>query len=384
MHKSTIVFVPTKKECNILMVSEKLKQEVLIIHGDINQKQREASIEAFKSGKVNVLVATDVASRGLDIPMVDLVIQSEPPKEIDSYIHRAGRTARAGRTGTCITLYTKMTEGLLTRIEQKAKINFKKIGAPQRKDIINASIRDIKSKLSDIHESSIVGFQKEATNLLTEYEPTEIVSRLLAFLAGQTDEMKSRSILCGAEGFVTYQLDATKEFYANSYVWGCLRKVFPQSILERARGMKVYKSQKGAVIDLQESDVKEAELAIKSFKVVNPGFTIKKCDELPELAGVDHRPSIDVRKRKDVFIGNLPYHCTEDDLINHLASNGITKEGMDVRFVNDKETGTHKGFCFVSVYDDDKFSKILTMKNKVMGGKQLRIDDAANKSNGRR
>ena len=58
------------------MVSDKLKQEVQIIHGDINQKQREASINAFKSGKVNVLVATDVASRGLDIPMIDLVIQS--------------------------------------------------------------------------------------------------------------------------------------------------------------------------------------------------------------------------------------------------------------------------------------------------------------------
>lgn len=379
MSKSTIVFVPTKKECNNLMVSEKLKQEVLIIHGDINQKQREASIEAFKAGKVNVLVATDVAARGLDIPMVDLVIQSEPPKEIDSYIHRAGRTARAGRTGTCITLYTKMTEGLLTRIESKAKISFKRIGAPQRQDIINASIKDIKSKLSQIHETSVNGFKKEASNLLEEYESNELVSRLLAFLAGQTEEMKSRSILCGAESFVTYQLDTDKEFYSTSFVWNCLRKVFPQEILERARGMKPYKTMKGAAFDIAEGDVKEAELAIKSFKAINPGFAIKKCESLPELATGDIKANLPIKKRRDIFVGNLPYHSTESDLWGHFASNGITKDGLEVRYVFDKESGNHKGFCFVSVYDDDKFNKILNMKNKNMNGKMLRIDDALNK-----
>ena len=85
------------------MISDKIKQEVQIIHGDINQAQREATLLAFRNGKIKCLVATDVAARGLDIPSVDLVIQSEPPKDIDSYIHRAGRTARVGRSGICIT-----------------------------------------------------------------------------------------------------------------------------------------------------------------------------------------------------------------------------------------------------------------------------------------
>lgn len=53
-----------------------------------------------------MLVATDVAARGLDIPSVDLVVQVEPPKEAETYIHRSGRTARAGKNGTCITFYT--------------------------------------------------------------------------------------------------------------------------------------------------------------------------------------------------------------------------------------------------------------------------------------
>jgi ATP-dependent RNA helicase DDX21 len=76
------------------------------MHGDIAQNQREVTLKRFKEHKFKILVATDVASRGLDIPNVDLVIQVEPPKDAETYIHRSGRTARAGKTGTCITFYT--------------------------------------------------------------------------------------------------------------------------------------------------------------------------------------------------------------------------------------------------------------------------------------
>ncbi len=77
-----------------------------------------------------MLVATDVASRGLDIPDVDLVIQLEPPKEVDAYIHRSGRTARAGKEGTCITFYTKKHLPSIQNIEDKAGIKIKRIGVP--------------------------------------------------------------------------------------------------------------------------------------------------------------------------------------------------------------------------------------------------------------
>jgi ATP-dependent RNA helicase DDX21 len=70
-------------------------------------------MKRFKEGKFSVLVATDVASRGLDIPNIDLVIQLEPPKEVESYIHRSGRTARAGKEGTSITFFTKKTQYLI-------------------------------------------------------------------------------------------------------------------------------------------------------------------------------------------------------------------------------------------------------------------------------
>ena len=78
----------------------------MCIHGDKQQKERDWVLGEFKSGKTTILVATDVAARGLDIPSVDLVVQIEPPKDTETYIHRSGRTARAGRSGKCITFYT--------------------------------------------------------------------------------------------------------------------------------------------------------------------------------------------------------------------------------------------------------------------------------------
>ena len=109
------------------------------MHGDIVQNQREVTIKRFKEGKFQVLVATDVASRGLDIPNVDLVIQIEPPKDTETYIHRSGRTARAGKSGTCITFYTHKTYALVPTLEAPAGIKLKRVGIPQAEDIIKAS-----------------------------------------------------------------------------------------------------------------------------------------------------------------------------------------------------------------------------------------------------
>ena len=112
------------------------------MHGDIAQNQREVTLKRFKEHKFSVLVATDVAARGLDIPNVDLVIQVEPPKDTETYIHRAGRTARAGKAGTCITFWTMKQKWEIQSIENKAGFKFTKIGIPQPEDVIRATSRD--------------------------------------------------------------------------------------------------------------------------------------------------------------------------------------------------------------------------------------------------
>ena len=107
LHKKTIVFTSTKADANELIYNERLKDHVEVLHGDIAQKQREVTLRRFKEDKFMVLVATDVASRGLDIPNVELIVQLEPPSEIETYIHRSGRTARVNNEGTCITFFNK-------------------------------------------------------------------------------------------------------------------------------------------------------------------------------------------------------------------------------------------------------------------------------------
>ncbi len=104
--KKTIVFTQTKAEANELLQNSNIKMNIDVLHGDIPQAQREVTMKRFREGTFQALIATDVAARGLDISNVDLIVQTEPPKDYETYIHRSGRTARAGKTGTCITFYT--------------------------------------------------------------------------------------------------------------------------------------------------------------------------------------------------------------------------------------------------------------------------------------
>ncbi|KAI0857087.1 P-loop containing nucleoside triphosphate hydrolase protein [Xylaria cubensis] len=107
-NERVLVFCLYKKEAT--RVESFLQQrgiKVVGIHGDLKQEQRTRSLEAFKSGQTPVLVATDVAARGLDIPEVKLVINVTFPLTIEDYVHRIGRTGRAGKTGQAITLFTE-------------------------------------------------------------------------------------------------------------------------------------------------------------------------------------------------------------------------------------------------------------------------------------
>jgi len=116
---SIIIFTRTVHDAQRLsIILRTLGFPAVPLHGQLSQSQRLGALSKFKSGGRRVLVATDIASRGLDIPSVDVVINFDIPTHSKDYIHRVGRTARAGRSGKSITLVTQYDVELIQRIEK--------------------------------------------------------------------------------------------------------------------------------------------------------------------------------------------------------------------------------------------------------------------------
>jgi ATP-dependent RNA helicase DeaD len=144
--ESAIVFVRTRRDAD--EVSERLNGLGYLaqpIHGEINQAQRERALERFRAGRTQLLVATDVAARGLDIPDVSHVINYDLPMDADSYVHRIGRTGRAGRTGEALTLVTPRERRTLQMIERMIHRRLQRLRLPTESDVAarrRAAFRD--------------------------------------------------------------------------------------------------------------------------------------------------------------------------------------------------------------------------------------------------
>jgi superfamily II DNA/RNA helicase len=116
----TVVFCDTKRLCDKVAESlQGLKVKAAALHGDMSQATRERSLAKFADSTLNVLVATDVAARGIDIDDVAAVVHYEPPMDVKTYLHRSGRTARAGRDGWAVTL-AEYNQHTTCRIIQRA------------------------------------------------------------------------------------------------------------------------------------------------------------------------------------------------------------------------------------------------------------------------
>ncbi len=150
------------------------------LHGDISQHQRERILNKFKNKKINILVATDVAARGIDVNDLTHVINYSLPQDPESYVHRIGRTGRAGKEGTAITFIVPDEYRKLLFIKKITKTNIRREKLPEIKDIINTKKIRIKNKLEDIVKSENYSDCLEmAKELLEEYKPEKILAALL-------------------------------------------------------------------------------------------------------------------------------------------------------------------------------------------------------------
>src|SRR4051812_3503140 len=131
-----IVFVRTKNETETL--AEKLRARgysAAAINGDVVQNQRERTVDQLKSGKLDILVATDVAARGLDVERISHVVNYDIPTDTESYVHRIGRTGRAGRSGDAISFVTPRERHLLKAIEKATRTTLTQMHLPSVEDI---------------------------------------------------------------------------------------------------------------------------------------------------------------------------------------------------------------------------------------------------------
>uniref|UniRef100_A0A8C6VJT0 RNA helicase n=1 Tax=Naja naja TaxID=35670 RepID=A0A8C6VJT0_NAJNA len=253
-HGRTIIFCETKKEATELALNASIKQDAQSLHGDIPQKQREVTLKGFRNGAFEVLVATNVAARGLDIPEVDLVIQSSPPKDVESYIHRSGRTGRAGRTGVCICFYQRREDYQLKQVEQKAGITFKRIGVPTATDIIKASSKDAIRSLDSVPPSAIDYFRQSAQQLIEEKGAVEALAAALAHISGATS-IEQRSLLNSDAGYVTMVLQCSVEMHATGYAWRGLKEQLGEDIDNKISRMCFLKGKMGVCFDIPKAEL---------------------------------------------------------------------------------------------------------------------------------
>lgn len=157
-----IVFVRTRVAT--VELAEKLEARGFssaALNGDMTQMLREKTIERLKDGTLDIVVATDVAARGLDVKRISHVINYDIPHDIESYIHRIGRTGRAGREGKAIIFVAPREKRMLGAIERTTRQTIKPMALPSRKDITNRRIQMFKEQIATTMESEDLEFFEE-------------------------------------------------------------------------------------------------------------------------------------------------------------------------------------------------------------------------------
>ena len=182
----TLVFCHTKRDVDEL--SGKLKQmgyAAGAIHGDFTQSHRDEVMGKFKKGTIDILVATDVAARGLDINDVTHVINYAIPQNPDAYVHRIGRTGRAGKSGVAITFVTPRELSQLRQIERTAKTQITKGKLPTVAEVREARERELADDLQGVIDSGKhKDFFPVVAELFERFEPEEIAAAALSLAVG--------------------------------------------------------------------------------------------------------------------------------------------------------------------------------------------------------
>lgn len=297
-----IVFCRTKNDVNEL--AGKLNDrgyDAGELHGDITQNHREVTLNRFKARKLSILVATDVAARGIDVNDLTHVVNYAIPQEAESYVHRIGRTGRAGKEGTAITFMTPSEYKKLLQIKRITKTDIRKEKLPEIKDVILSRKHRIIENITNIlQEGNLNGFLDMAKDLLKEGNPEEIVASLLK---SAYEDVLDTSNYNEIEEATVDHTGKTRLFIA----LGRVDKITPKKLVEfivkessidknKIKGVEVYEN-----FSFMSVPFAEAEVILDIFKKVRKGRKplVEKAKEKSksESSETETKEKSSVRKR---------------------------------------------------------------------------------------
>lgn len=201
--EKAIVFAPTSADATAIARHPALVSKARVLHGDLPQTERERILNSFRGGSFPILVSTDVASRGVDVPGVDVVISFNVPTDSVAYIHRAGRTGRAGSRGESIVMYTGRERADVERLFTTAGSAFENMPCPSKEEQNKLVIASIIEEAVQLGSSKVGSKLDVFLSQLTETDRIALAGACLRVLAGSAHEPRSpkKSILSGEPGF---------------------------------------------------------------------------------------------------------------------------------------------------------------------------------------
>ncbi len=178
----SVVFCRTKRDTQA--IAEKLIEDgynAAALHGDLSQAQRDAVMKSFRGKQIQMLVATDVAARGIDVDDITHVINYQLPDEIETYTHRSGRTGRAGKSGVSMVIITKSELRKISQIERIIKTKFEEKPIPSGIEICEIQLYHLANRIKDIEiNPEIETYLPAITELLQDFDKEEIIKKVIS------------------------------------------------------------------------------------------------------------------------------------------------------------------------------------------------------------
>lgn len=196
--KKSIIFCNTKRMVEALEVEIAQRgYKVDFLHGDMRQSSRDNVMKKFRNGTIDVLIATDVAARGLDVSDIDLVFNYDLPQQAEYYVHRIGRTARAGKKGASFTFVTSRDYPKFKEIEKYANIKMEKMKLPTKADVERESLDNLFDKVNKniLKAEDQANYAEVLNKLLAEgHSLYDISASLLKLVNESTNKTKIKEL----------------------------------------------------------------------------------------------------------------------------------------------------------------------------------------------